>query len=171
MLSCSRENQWNCWFIVCKTNNKITHRQGVLPNLTAGQSHDVRRVEPLVHGGALTGVDDEEQLVVPKHTQNNYTHFQIKSEGTQLAFPICSNKPVFTQTLWPSFALQLPRRPSQSNSSIQQHSYTFSHPCFYFLLYEWILKQYFYLVYTVVKNSNPRSLSEVGLGTVIKRCF
>lgn len=40
-------------------------RQGVLSNLTAGQSHEVWRVEPLVHGGALTGVNDEEQLIVP----------------------------------------------------------------------------------------------------------
>lgn len=37
--------------------------------MTAGQSHDVWRVQPLVHGGSLTGVDDEKQLVVPANTR------------------------------------------------------------------------------------------------------
>lgn len=50
----------------------ITHRQGILSDLAACQSHDVWRVEPLVHGGALTSINDEEQLVVPAdiHTIN-----------------------------------------------------------------------------------------------------
>lgn len=44
-----------------------THRQRVLAYLTAGQRHQVWGVKPLVHGGSLTGVDNEEQLVVPAH--------------------------------------------------------------------------------------------------------
>lgn len=44
------------------------HRQRVLAYLTAGQRHQVWRVKPLIHGGSLTGVDDEQQLIVPVHT-------------------------------------------------------------------------------------------------------
>lgn len=51
------------------TNGKWrpTHRQRVLSNLTAGQSHEVRRIEPLIHGRSLAGVNNKEQLVIPEH--------------------------------------------------------------------------------------------------------
>lgn len=88
---CLLENLTSWWMIFnsSSTWGKITHRQGVFSNLTAGQSHDVWRVKSFIHGGALTGVNDEEQLVVPgdKHThahtrtnRGSYT-FSNKTDG------------------------------------------------------------------------------------------
>lgn len=87
---------------------QVTHRQRVFSNLTAGQSHEVWRVEPLIHGRPLTGVNYEEQLVVPGRTHTHTESCAKQAWQWHIACPFVPIKPDITKTFQPSFIPQLP---------------------------------------------------------------
>lgn len=86
---CLLKKKQTSWWILFNLSMSlmITHRQGILSHLTAGQSHEVWGVEPFIHGGPLASVNNEEQLIVPGETDTiMYILKQYWWENTQLAY-------------------------------------------------------------------------------------